>query len=80
MKKFKNIIICSYSRYEELKIRGYNKDVYADRNCPNHEWYYFSKTGQMRTIDEHNHIWTSIMQYCSLLEMDVPTGYLKRVR
>lgn len=74
---FKNIIICSHSMFEELKSRGYNKEIYAHTNCPNHEWYYFSKAGQMRIVKK-DVVWTSIPEIVGNIEF--PSGYLRKIR
>lgn len=68
------MIICSYSHYAQLKEKNYNKKIHYDRFCPDKDWYYFSKTGQLRAVRDSK-IWAFVYD-----ENGGPTGLLKRIR
>jgi hypothetical protein len=74
LSKFKNIIIAPYCKVKELNAKNYNKKVVPTIFCPDDEWYYFNKTGQLRQV--HNN-----KIYASILDNDGwPSGLLRRIR
>lgn len=73
-------IICSYSVFEKLKNSFEKREVLPDRNCPNDEWFYWNRKGEMRTVFSDGSIWKSEYAWCDLLNMKAPTGMIIKIR